>query len=306
MKTVSSLLLICLTLVITGCSSEIEEAIDLEVESSETTQDSEDIKDAQSKPEEAETETAQPSSAEKQDEDKVPLPPFDAENMAQNLKEAGAVFAKIENGTLEHVNFFRSKKTVTDETIELLVDEDGRTPETMVYLNLYGANLTDKSLKIIARIPSLKNLNLNNVSGEMTSEGIASMVKSLPNLTALGISHSRITNEGLKPIGSLQNLNQLVLDQTNVGDESLAHLKNLKKLKTLKMSGTKVTDDGLVHLTALPQLEHLTLSGSEITGAGGVEHLNKLTNLEYLSVPRENFQREHYDALKAANPKLWK
>lgn len=235
-----------------------------------------------------------------------PPPPYDAEKIAQRLQEAGAQYAKVENGILVDVNFFRSKQPVTDETIALLVDEHGQTPKHLINLNLYGANITDKSLKIIARIPSLEILNLNDVSGEITNQGIVSMVKSLPNLTTLGVSHSPITNEGLKPIGSLENLDQLILDQTDIGDDGLIHLKTLKNLETLKMLGTKVTDDGLVHLTALPKLKRLTLKGTNITGAGAIAHLTNLTKLEYLTVPRENFEDEHYEALKAAIPKLWK
>lgn len=296
MKSVSGMLLICLILLLTGCSSEGEESVGPKPAPTITP----------APPDETAVAEITPTESMKPEEEKVPLPPFDEEKMAQNLKDAGAVFAKIDNGVLTMVNCFKSKVPVTDETIKHLVDAHGRTSEYLVYLNLYGANLTDESLKIIARIPSLESLNLNNVSGDMTSQGISSMVESLPNLTTLGLSDSRITNEGLKPVGSLKNLDQLVLAGTDIGDQGLVHLKNLKNMETMNLRGTKVTDEGLIHLTALPKLKHLTLSATEITGAGAVEYLKKLTNLESLSVPRENFEKEHYDALKAANPKLWK
>ena len=130
MKSVSSVLLICLTLVLTGCSSEMEDAISSQVESSETP-------DASGDPETAET-NPNPLEKEQPEEEKDPLPPFDEEKMAKNLEDAGAVFAKIEDGFLTKINFFRSKQPVTDETIKLLVDEHGRTPEKLIELSLYG------------------------------------------------------------------------------------------------------------------------------------------------------------------------
>ena len=238
--------------------------------------------------------------------DPTPPPPYDAENVAARLREAGAPQVRVEDGKLTDVSFFRAKTPATDSTLELLIDEHSRAPEHLTGLSLYGGEITDAGLAIIAKIPSIETLNLNQVGGGITDAGLVSLVQGLPNLRVLGLSGSSITDDGLRSIATLKHLNQLVLERTAIGNEGLAHLRNLPELEYLKLAGTQVTDDGLVHLTTLPKLKHLTLSQTDITGAGSVEHLKKLTKLEYLTVPRENFDDEHYKTLKAAAPKLWR
>lgn len=235
-----------------------------------------------------------------------PPPPYDAEKVAERLREAGAPRVRVEDGNLTDVSFFRAKTPVTDDTLKLLIDEHGRVPEYLTGLGLYGGEITDEGLQIIAQIPSIETLNLIGASGGITDAGLVPLIKGLPNLRVLGLSNSSITDDGLKSIATLTKLNQLLLEGTAIGNEGLAHLRNLPELEILKLAGTQVNDAGLVHLTTLPKLKHLALSHTDVTGAGSVEHLKKLTKLEYLTVPRENFEREHYDALKAAAPKLWK
>ena len=83
-------------------------------------------------------------------------------------------------------------------------------------LRLRKSQVGDSSLNVLAKFPTIKELELSN--SNITDNGIKKIVEFCPQLKALNIWGC-----------------------TNVTDKSLIHLRGLWKLEKLHLSGTKVT-----------------------------------------------------------------
>ena len=93
---------------------------------------------------------------------------------------------------------------------------------------------------------------LNLMYSQITDESLKDVAK-LQNLTRLYLGDTKITDAGLKEVAKLQNLTRLRLPRTKVTDAGLKEVAKLQKLERLLLTGTKVTKAGVAELKkALP------------------------------------------------------
>ena len=90
----------------------------------------------------------------------------------------------------------------------------------------------DEAMPAIAKLSHLENLNLWHT--QVTDPAVA-LLASLPNLKSLNLDdNKKVTDASMDTVGKLVNLEYLHIGSTSVTDVGLAKLHNLKKLKKTK------------------------------------------------------------------------
>lgn len=108
-------------------------------------------------------------------------------------------------------------------------------------------------------------------------------VGELRRLRTLILWRCDIHDGDLRWIGQLTSLRRLDFSLcSSITDAAVRSLENLGKLEYLNLDGN-ITDDALNSIARLGRLKLLDLSGTRIRGPG-LAHLEKLTNLEHLSL----------------------
>jgi beta-lactamase regulating signal transducer with metallopeptidase domain len=199
---------------------------------------------------------------------------------------------------------------ITDAGLPHLSQLTGLEELRFVWLD----QITDAGMVHLAPLQKLKLLDLH--STKVTDAGIATLtaLTSLEDLTFPARGPGDVSLEHVAKLSRLRRLNArgfCPADQTKPGpftDEGLRHLTKLRDLEEFQMcSGIGVTDVGMGYLAQLPRLKHVSLLVNGVTNDGlaklatvksltnlwlscrgvsvaGVNHLNALDNLEFLSM----------------------
>jgi hypothetical protein len=159
------------------------------------------------------------------------------------------------------------------------------------WLDLMDATpeFTDKSLEVLAQMPSIEALSICDAS--ITDRGLTALenMRQLKELTlgplpfgSIRNSRFHFTDEGVAHLESLTNLVCLDLDCPTLSGEGLRHVAKLANLKRLKLNGRGLTDNDLRLFASLPNLESLELRNATFSGVGfaGLTCLSKLEQLE--------------------------
>jgi hypothetical protein len=151
-----------------------------------------------------------------------------------------------------------------------LIGEDYFVSVVSIYLR--GTKVTDEQLEMVADLPYLDNLTLDETP--ISDQGYAHL-KKLRNLKVLWLNETKIEDNGLRSLAKLTKLTDLHLRDTNITDAGLKHLSGSTNLdEWLNLRNTKVSDAGLKHLRGLKKLDELVLSGTNVTeeGARSLHH----------------------------------
>ncbi|WP_254512976.1 leucine-rich repeat domain-containing protein [Anatilimnocola floriformis] len=138
--------------------------------------------------------------------------------------------AQLENLTLEQLE-------ATDEDVLCFL-----TQRHLKELDLRGQPITDASLALAERNPTLVNLGLNDTA--ITDEGLQRLA-GLKNLGILKLRKTRITSAGLRHLRGLKHLVYLDLEGTAIDDDAVPHLDELRSLKSLNLKSTGITRMGV-------------------------------------------------------------
>jgi Leucine-rich repeat (LRR) protein len=143
------------------------------------------------------------------------------------------------------------------------------------FLWIKNARITDAALKVIGKMPMLRELRLDGtkIRGSSLSD-----LASLPRLESLTMSGSPIDDKGLAAVCTFRTLRCLELEDTKITDAGLATLASLKKLTVLNLAGAPIGDGGLKSIGKVTTLKNLDLSYTKTTDAG-LLHLAELRNL---------------------------
>src|SRR6185295_2969494 len=114
-------------------------------------------------------------------------------------------------------------------------------------LGLSQTKITDASLAVLGRLPSLRQLFL---AGTATTDLGLEQLKMLRQLTHLSLAKTGVTDTGLVQLARLGNLGWLCLSETKLTDGSLPQLTKLASLRELLIDGTDITDAGHEELAA--------------------------------------------------------
>jgi Leucine-rich repeat (LRR) protein len=214
-----------------------------------------------------------------------------------------------------------SHTMITDVGLEHLKDLRNITD-----LNLYYAEyFTDDG---IAHITGWKNLERLNLHGTKVTSKVFDHLAKITSLKSLDIGFTGIDDDGFESLSSLLKLERLVIGGDRLSGSCLASLKLLPNLIDLDVSGIQWVDSGLWGLPltpanlrqigALTKLKSLNLNGATISDRGtdrpgspdavrkelkGLEALSGLVNLERLDLSRTPVDADSLAPLKAL-PKL--
>jgi hypothetical protein len=116
-------------------------------------------------------------------------------------------------------------------------------------LDLSGSKaLTDAGLRVLARLPALRRLNLSGCA--ITDAGLA-VLRRLPALEWLALAWTATTDAGAAHLAACPRLHRVDLSGTPSGDGAIRALAGAAHLFDLR-TGEEVTDEGLAQLHALP------------------------------------------------------
>ena len=205
-----------------------------------------------------------------------------------------ASISKIEN--LEELYFIWAAPKFTPAGVAHLRNLKNlkKVDFAMTWVGRPGEQYGDEVVRQLAAMPHLESIQ---GLAYLSAEGMKTLAM-IPNLKCLQVS-LRDRNlkyygpTGLSYLGGLHSLEKLAIRSGDpLPDADLASLESLTCLKDLTVSGSGVTDRGLAAIGKLEQLERLQLS---TVTRSGLNHLNGLSNLQYLHVTAWG------DAAKAAS-----
>lgn len=162
-----------------------------------------------------------------------------------------------------------------DEDIQRLVEQ---CPNIQKLLISDSIHLTEKALKSISQLKSLKILELKNLS--LPNRGFECL-NAMSNLTSLTLNGlDQLTDESLSFLPALSNLQYLGISRCpGVTDEGLKNLRSLKNLVSLDLSWNRYTGGGFANLSGLTELKQINLSNSKRLRDRGLIHFKGLANL---------------------------
>lgn len=165
--------------------------------------------------------------------------------------------------------------------------------DSLEYLDIGEARITDEILEIISKLPSLKHLDLGHCY-HISPQGFAAL-KNCTQLEELRLSYTNINDIGAAAIAELSSLKELDLGHTDVGNEGLKVIAKLPNLETLYVGDTLVTDEGVAALRDHPTLNEFYAMGAGITDAS-IDTLNSIkdlsgTNLSSTGISELGMQR---------------
>ncbi len=171
---------------------------------------------------------------------------------------------KVGGATLVNLSQHGGRSHWNDETLSWVGDL-----HRVNALNLSGcANVTDKGLKVLEKLPHLQSLDLSRTVADPSYGG------------------KPLTDASLKHVEHLTELKELILDGNNITDRGMSHLSRLANLEMLSLRETRITDDGLQALRGLKNLQFLDVRGTAVTLEGTTELLDEIPGLEITQDPR--------------------
>jgi len=158
-------------------------------------------------------------------------------------------------------------------------------------LDVWDSNLPSESLRSIAKIESLRNLNCSKNIGLQPSDFGA--LKTMNKLNRLTVDHCCLTDEHVKAICEIKSLRQLRLDWnpclTGASIEMLA--TTFPNLESIDIGGCGLKSANLVPLAKLQRLAGLKLDYSHY-GDKDVELVSRFSNVVTLSISYTDFSKD--------------
>ena len=190
--------------------------------------------------------------------------------------------------------------------------------KNLEHLNLRGTDISGRVFEHIARLTTLKSLDVGfsrvtdagfehltslaaleklGFGGAKMSGAALPILKTLPSLRHLDVSGLQRTDSGLwgvalsdfnlDQIAALTQLEVLEVREAKITDRGLAALAaELVNLHTLDLGGTQVSGRGLQALTHLPKLQRLNLAGAKKVDDEAAVHLGALAASKCSILPR--------------------
>jgi hypothetical protein len=167
---------------------------------------------------------------------------------------------------------------------------------------LTGAKIDDRYVEYLTGLKRLEELEL--VDTRITDKGLKALSQ-IKTLKRLVVAFSPlVTDAGVENLAKLANLEELVLtDVPGLKGLGLAALQGTTKLRTLDLSWTGVTDDGLTALKGHKSLQHLVLEECPISERS-LQAVATMPKLRELSLEETKVSRAQVEQFRKARPTL--
>ena len=178
-------------------------------------------------------------------------------------------------------------------------------------LDLQGSNVTDDGAAPLAKLATLRKLNVVNT--RMTGAGLRHLVPlslyelhcnpqkdadlglmyvgKLKSLETLDLCYSSVDDAALLRLRGLENLKELDLLGAPLDGRAFRDLPSLKTLRSLNLEDTRLSDHGLGDLPMSDTLEKLFLDGTKITDAS-IPALKRFPNISVLGLSETSVSGE--------------
>ncbi|MBX3075382.1 protein kinase [Candidatus Obscuribacterales bacterium] len=210
---------------------------------------------------------------------KLPLRLFDAEH--SSIKDSG--LRKI--GTMHTLRTLDLTDTsITDKGLRYLIGSN--IQDLNVSSCLF---LTEKCGRSLSKIDSLRVLNLSTT--DVSDESIKLLAR-LPHLEELRLSNTSVSDSSLRNLSHNRTIKRLQLGGTKITIDGIRAIRNLP-IEQIKVQSCKAFDDDCMILAAKqwPNLTSLDVDGTPITGRG-LASIGELQTLELLTVAKLNASDE--------------
>lgn len=123
-------------------------------------------------------------------------------------------------------------------------------------INLWGDDVTDKSMPVLAQMKSLENLEIS--SRNVTDGGIEKLAQ-CPHLKSLSLQNMPITEAALSNLSKIKTLTSLSFWNTNINGKGFSFLKELPQLTDLRFTSENFAEDSTLHIGQIKTLKVLRL-----------------------------------------------
>ena len=130
-----------------------------------------------------------------------------------------------------------------------------------------AAELTKRGVLVQPLAIGLNWQYVNLRGTDKPGEALA-MVAKLPSVVELDLGGLKVKPEEFAAVAGLKALRKLNLSNSSADDSTLVHLKGLEKLESLNLFNTAVSDAGLGNLNGLKELKRIYLFQTKVTDAG--------------------------------------
>jgi eukaryotic-like serine/threonine-protein kinase len=182
----------------------------------------------------------------------------------------------IKNSNGPKLDLGRSRATViTDEGIKAL-----KSKSDIEELGLHNDLITDAGVDSFTHL-HLQTLDLS--ATRVSDDGLKKVSDKIPSLKNLILNNLNITDAGIGYISRLPQLNRLCANKTkSLSDKALSYLGKAKTLTSLELEDNKqITTEGIVHLVILRNLTYLDLAKTGVDNrcASTLKQLTRLSGI---------------------------
>ncbi len=190
---------------------------------------------------------------------------------------------------LRHLGLRYPRGLTTDGLRQLFTDGSTLTLPKLRSVDLRGCwQATNGILLALGNLPELRRLDLQGCR-KLTDRGVAQLGRRcqaeslLQQLEWLSLAGTAIGQKGVEQLSGLPKLRSLSLNDTNIGNRALASLADCRQLRSLYLTAcAEITDKGLNHLQKLAGLRWLSVRECPLLTKRGLERLQH--SLPQLSV----------------------
>jgi Leucine-rich repeat (LRR) protein len=194
---------------------------------------------------------------------------------------------------------------------------------SLAVLQLYGSNVSGKSLHPLARqkelrdllleqtavsaddlagmpeMPRLARLHLNGPMVIVSDAGAKTIASTFPGLTALRVDAKDMTIRGCSELARIKNLKEVSLVRASRLDaEWLTALSKIKGLSKLSLPGSAIKDSDVPNLEPLKNtLQELHLDNARISDAS-IPSLGKLKSLRIITIIGTDITKDGAESLR--------
>jgi len=167
----------------------------------------------------------------------------------------------------------------TDDALEALA-----RLKSLRHLNLTSTPITPAGYDTLATMSGLRGLALSNTA--LDDAGLKSLLK-LTGLQRLVLSRTRLSAAGVRQLAGFRELKSLSLYGVPLDGEAMDAIAGLKSLETFLSNGKEIDDAAVAKLAACPALRELYLGGTSVTvkGLRALAPLNKTLTRVVLNAP---------------------
>jgi hypothetical protein len=138
-----------------------------------------------------------------------------------------------------------------------------RFRDTLVELELWGADITDDSLAELRPLSNLRSLGI--CSTAIWEKPAIERLADLPNLETLRLSQTRLGAAEGEALSRLPRLRELYLQVSTASDIGLESLATLGRLEAIDLSIADLTNEAASQLAGLRALRFLDLGNSSVS-----------------------------------------